>query len=151
MSGVDGHEELARLGQRLRQAGDKTLMRELRTGMAKGMAPLTALIRAAAPSYMPAGYESTFAASLRSRTSVRTTGRSAAVDLRLWADGRTKRRRVRQMNKGSLRHKTYGKPPWRRQYIVAGFFSDPVDVQRDVVRDQAQQALHRVGQKITKG
>jgi len=151
MSGVDGTDELALLGKRLRQAKDKTLTAELRKGLTKGMAPLSSLIKAASPNYMPAGYEQTFAASLQFRTSVRTTGRSAAVDLRAWADGRTKRRRVRQLNKGTLRHKSWGKPPWHRQFIRVGFFSDPAAVAADDIRTEAQQAIHRVGQKITKG
>lgn len=150
-SGVGGHEELARLGQRLRGAGDKTLLRELRNSMVKGTAPLTSLLRAAAPNYMPDGYEQTFVHALRSRTSVKTTGRTAAVDLIVWADGRSRRRRVRQMNRGVIRHKTYGRKPWHAQRIVAGFFSEPAAVQKDKVVDLARQAMHDVGQKITKG
>lgn len=150
-SGVSGHEQLASLGQRLREAGDKTLMRELRTSMVKGTAPLPNLVKATAADYMPAGYEMTFTHAIRTRTSVKTTGRTASVDLILWADGRERRRRVRQLNRGSIRHKTWGKKPWHGQRIRRGFFTDPVILQERLIVDLAQQAMHDVAKKITKG
>lgn len=163
MTEVTGGAELGRLGHRLREADRKDLMRELRKGMEAGVAPLGDLIVAGVPAYMPKDYELTLADALVSRTSTRTTGRSAAVELVMFGRGqRGKRRQIRTLNNpGVLRHPVFGryrrvkagylvKGPWARQYIRAGFFDDPVDAHRDEIREEAREAMRRVAVKITK-
>ena len=163
MSGVTGGAELGRLGHRLRTAGRKDLVSELRRGAERGTEPLSEAILAGIPRHMPAGYETTLAEAMHFKVSVRTTGRSAAVEhVSVGRGKRGKRREVRALEKGVLRHPVFGryrrikagwliKNPWVRQTIVRGFWSTPVEQNKDHVREEMHDAIHRVGQKITRG
>jgi len=166
MSGVTGDADLGRLGHRLRTAGRKDLIRELRRGAEQGVKPLSAAIIEGIPAHMPAGYEVTLAEAMHFTTSVRTTGRSAAVEHVSVGRGkrgkRGKRREIRALEKGILRHPVHGrhrrvkagyliKNPWVRQTIVRGFWSTAVAQNEDDVRKEMRDAIRRVGQKITRG
>lgn len=163
MSGVTGGDDLAHLGRRLREAGDKDLMRELRKGLEAAMRPLGDLIAEGSPAYMPSGYEVTLMEALVSRTSTKTAGRTATVELVTYAQGkRGRRRQIRALNNpGRLRHPVYGryrrikrgwliKNPWAAQNIRGGFFDDPVDANKENIREEARAAVRRVADKIVK-
>lgn len=163
MSEVVGGAELGRLGHRLRTAGRKDLLRALRRGAEEGVKPLSAAILEGIPAHMPAGYEVTLADAMHFTTSVRTTGRSAAVEhVSIGRGKRGRRREIRALESGRLKHPVFGrtrrvkagyliKNPWVRQTIVRGFWSTPVEQNKDHVRDEMHDAIHRIGQKITRG
>ena len=160
---VTGDAELGRLGHRLRMATRDDLMRELRKGLTEGTKPLSAAIVEGIPAHMPKGYELTLADAMNFKTSIKTQGRSASVEHKSIAKGkRGKRREIRALERGMLRHPVFGryrrikagwliKNPWVRQTVVRGFWSGPVHQNEDHIRREMRAAIHRVGQKITRG
>lgn len=162
MSGVSGDRELAALGHRLRETADKGLMRELRKGLETGLKPLSSTIHDKSPGYVPAGYEATFASALFFKTSVKTTGRQAAVEHITYAKGSRRPRQIKLIDKGGLRHPVFGRyrynrfgsrrqNPWVRQVIRAGFWSDQVADNRDNLRTEMRDVTRRIADKIVRG
>lgn len=165
MSGVSGGAQLRALGANLHEAGDKGLVRELRRGAEQGVKPLSQAIASGSPEYIPHGYEQTFAAALAFSTSVRTRGKSAAVEHVTKGKGRVRPRQIRAINEGWLRHPVFGRVrrlvrhwihkattkvnPWVRQTIRRGFWDDPVEANEKHLKDEMQAVMRRVADKIT--
>lgn len=155
-SRIEGDKQLAELGVRLREAGDKGMVTELRKGMQRQMRPLARRIRAGSPQYTPGGYEQPFASSLRFQTKITTAKSTASVQLVTTAKGRKHPRQIVGVNEGKLRHPNWARGrrstwTWSLQRIRPGFWSDPVREAKDDLIRAAREVMHQIGQKITKG
>lgn len=141
---VRGAEQLADLSRRLKAAGDKDLQRELSKGIAKALQPLRRELPRSARAKLPrrGGLADDVAAS-KLRTTRRTTGR--AVGLRLTA---TNPDNIRRIDKGEVRHKTYGHLPWVRQRVTPGWFTDPAEAAGPAARREVEAAMTDVIRKI---
>jgi hypothetical protein len=148
--------EFRALAQRLKDAGEKGLRRELSKAIRDAVAPLKAdiLDPAHLDPYMPDNYVPALLRDLRVTTFSRA-GLEAGVSVR--AQARTPRgnyRQVVQLEEGSIRHPVFGnREVWRTQFkgMRAGFFSDPVREHGPQIADAVVAAGHDVAQKITKG
>lgn len=148
------------LAQRLKDAGEKGLRRELTKAIRDAVQPLKAdiLDPAHLDPYMPNHYVPALLSDLKVTTFSRA-GLDAGVSVR--AEARTPRgnyRQVVQLEEGRIRHPVFARGPrrdweWKTQHggMRPGFFSDAVAAHGSDIRDAVVKAGHDVAQKITKG
>lgn len=140
---VRGAEQLADLSRRLKTAGDKDLQRELSKGIAAAMQPLRRDLPRSAQRLPRRGGLAKQVAGSRLRIVRRNTGR--AVGLRLTA---TNPDNIRRIDKGEVRHKTYGHLPWQTQRVTPGWFTDPAEAAAPAARREVEAAMTEVVRKI---
>lgn len=149
---VEGADAFFALAQRLKEAGDKDLQRELYRGLDRAVKPATEAIRASAISTLPSrgGYNVTIAADLRIRVQRRTGARS--VGIKLIGTGRTnsgKARELVKLDKGSLRKPLFGmRRHWYPQKVTPGFWTGPARGTEPQVRTRLLIAMKNVADKI---
>lgn len=147
---LSGGEELADLARRLKSA-DKTLAKELRSGLLRAARPLHKGVRAEIPKVMPSGYAPVLSKSLQLRTLVRTS-RYAHVTIVASAKGLRDNRRIRPLDKGILRHPLFGdREWWYTTRVRPGFWSRPMRAGVTPVRRELIKVMSDVKAKITKG
>lgn len=155
---VRGDQQLRDLSLRLREMGSegKGLRRELYRAINDAAKPVADQV--VSPEwlfpYMPDRYAAELAPDLRV-TVMKRSGQRASVALRL--RGKTRDRQVTRLNVGLLRHPVFARGPrrdwtWRYQTggMRPGFFTDAVREHVPGIREQVQQAMHDVAQKITR-
>jgi hypothetical protein len=158
---VSGAMELDALARRLREAGDRTLLTELRRGLTKATKPIGPAIQGNLRGHIPSGFRPTLSKALRFKTSVKTQGRLVAVTFVVTAEGSKEMRKVGAMDEGTLRHPVWGryryskqgsrrKNPWVAQKIRPGFASGAFTHQVTNIRRTVVASMHDVAQKITK-
>ena len=151
-----GAAEFRALAQRLKDAGEKGLRRELTKAIQEAVKPLKddILDPAHLEPHMPDNYVPALLRDLKVTTFSRA-GLDAGVSVRV--EARTPRgnyRQVVKLEEGSIRHPLFGdRERWFTQFkgMRAGFFSEPVRQHGPQIRDAAVAAMHDVAQKITKG
>ena len=154
---VRGAQQLRDLSLRLREMGSegKGLRRELYRAINDAGKPVADQVVDPAwlDPYMPNRYAGELAPDLRV-TVLKRGGQRASVALRL--RGRTRDRQVTRLNAGILRHPVFARGPrrdwtWVSQMkgMRSGFFTDAVREHIPGIRDQVDQAMHDVAQKIT--
>lgn len=158
---ADAAVEFQALANALREAGETGLKNELYKAISDAAQPLAADIQNLTHlrALMPDRYADVFASSLKVSTYKRPTGTEPGVTLVAKAPtaGRGGRK-VRQRDLGNLVHPIFATGPrtsWRwvtpddgRKGITPGFFSGPVAKAGPAVRDQIEQAIKRVRDKI---
>lgn len=148
---VQGAQQFRDLALRCK-AADKALMTELRKGVGKAVRPLGEQIRAEVPAAMPSGYAPVLSRSLRHRVSTRTGVANFGVSLTTFAEGKSDRRRVVAMDRGSLRHPLFGnRNRWYATRVRPGFWSRPVEDGKDDAVRGAVKAMDQVAAKIAGG
>jgi hypothetical protein len=148
--------EFRALAQRLKDAGERGLRRELTNAIRDAVKPLKGEILDPEhlKPYMPDNYVPALLRDLRVTTFSRA-GLDAGVSIR--AEARTPRgnyRQVVKLEEGSIRHPVFGnREVWRTQFrgMRPGFFSGPVREHGPRISDAIVAAGHDVAQKITKG
>jgi hypothetical protein len=151
---MPGADELARslnaVAVRLRELGDGGLARELQTTVGRAVDPLKDRIPAALRPHLPDRYADELEAELKVRrsTSLGAAGDTAQVTVLASTSG-SKKRKLRQLDDGILRHPVFGnrKVTWPTQSVTPGWFSDPVEESVPAVRDAIEQALDNVVEK----
>jgi hypothetical protein len=143
-----GAEDLDRLGKRLKAMGDGGLRSELLAGIRKAAKPLPQAVRASALEKLPqrGGLAARIAGS---RMSTRTRLSGNNVGVRFEAKGVYN---LRRMDRGQVRHMAFGNPKsWHTQEIPEGWFSQPIEDIAPDVRDDVNEAMSNVADKITGG
>ena len=148
--------EFRALAQRLKDAGERGLRRELTNAIREAVKPLKEdiLDPAHLDPHMPDHYVPALLRDLKVTTFSRA-GLDAGVSVR--AEARTPRgnyRQVVQLEEGRIRHPVFGnRENWKTQYkgMRRGFFSDVVSEHGPRIRDAVVAAGHDVARKITKG
>jgi len=152
---VTGAEQFGALARRLKKHGDNELRKELYRGINRTVKPIRADVKANIPSYMPSGYSPVLQKSFRLSSSRRATGRDVGIRLLGRAKGQKKARAVGDIDKGSLRHPTFGrrksktgKSLWFVTKVRKGFFTERVEGHADSVRRDLIDVMNDVANKI---
>lgn len=143
---IRGAEELAALAKRLRQAGDKDLQRKLYAAINRSTKPLKAELPGSARRTLPRrGGLAERVAKSKYKTQRRTTGR--AIGIRVTA---TNRMEIARMDRGVLRHKTFGHLPWETQRVPPGWFTRPADAAAPAARAELDAAMKDITQELNR-
>jgi len=145
-----GGADLASVRRQLRALADKGLGKQLGRGLRDASQGLRAEIKAEVPRAMPSGYAPTLAKSLRFRQQVRESRQTATVTLRVYGDGKRQRRDVPALNRGVLRHPTYGRrrDPWVEQRVRGGFVDRPVTRLGPEIRKSMDAVVDHIADQI---
>lgn len=140
---IKGAEQLGELAARLKAAGDqgKGLKRELSASLQRATKPLKIKAQKAAGDTLPqsgglAGIVS------KSKISTRTrSGKDPGVSI-------TVRGTAMSTDRGFVRHKVFGRPPWVSQSVQGGWFTETMKASAPEVRKELNEAIEAVADKI---
>lgn len=145
---VSGGAQYAALGRRLRVVAAGGLQKEMTRAVNKATRPLGRTVRDQVGQFMPSGYTPTLAAALRIRTQQHPFG----VTLKAVAAGKKKKRDIRALEKGLLRHPTFGdRDRWVDQRVRPGFWTVPLRAGGPAVQRQLVQTMQDVAAKLSGG
>jgi hypothetical protein len=148
MSGITGVERLYRIANVLPEAVDKALSDELENAFTDPIAAFRSEVDEAIGARFPTGYSGTFDGSWNILVKVDAAGGSARARLRGTAHGRAKKRDSAALNRGLLRHKTWGRLPWFSQAIPPRFWDDPADRFIARMREKLAEVVEKAAKKI---
>jgi hypothetical protein len=151
---VHGADKLRKLARDLREAGDKDLQRELRSGIARPVKPFAEAVKQEAGAVMPhrGGYAGILARALKVAASTRTTGSGAGIRIVVSAKGKVEERDVAALDVGELRHPIFGRRRhWATTSVRPGFVTQPAERLIDGVRREIENAVDRVADKLERG
>jgi hypothetical protein len=121
MSGITGIDRVYRAASVFRTGEvDKVLSDELESAARKAVEPFNRAVYDQIAADMPSGYAPTFAGSFRIIPRISAGNGGVRIRLQGTAQGRAKKRDSAALNRGVLRHKTYGRLPWHSQGIAPG-------------------------------
>jgi hypothetical protein len=144
---VRGERQLTQLARRLREHGDKNLRSELYRAINRGTKPLKLAVRKSAVGRLPRrGGLNKRVASSKIVTKRRMTGRNAGVRI-VGTSGYD----IGSINRGRVRHLTWGHLPWHDQAVKPGFWSEPLRAGAPAVRREIRVAMDGIAKKIEKG
>jgi hypothetical protein len=130
------------------------LQRQHNAALRKAAKPMSDGVKADLGAYMPhrGGYLATLGGSLKARITPLRNG----VEIRDTAMGKAAGRDLRSLERGRLRHPTYGRRSGRRgqslmfnNRIVAGFFTKPITARADLARQAILDAMREIARSIT--
>lgn len=137
---------MADIARRLRSAS-KELRSELYRAINRATKPLKGDVRSAARSRLPrSGGLGRRVAASKIVTQRRMTGRNAGIRI-VGSSGYD----IGSINRGRVRHLTYGHLPWSNQAVSPGFWTEPLVAGAPEVRRELGDALDRLASKIEKG
>lgn len=144
---VQGEEDLRRLASAYR-GGERHIRTGIRKGLQKAAKPLAEDVRDGAAGDLPSrGGLAARIAGARAAVSFTASARATAVSIRL---GTREKYDLKAMDSGTLRHPTYGRPPWVAQAITAGAFTRPFEAGAGDVRDAVTKAVGEALDQIAK-
>lgn len=149
---ITGTEQFVALAKRLNAQGKagRGLWKELNAQMANAAQPMTAVVKRHLPDYLPDGYASVLRPALTVRVSRSTKGASAGLKLVGTAKGMKKRRHVKVINDGTLRHPVYGNPAaWVNQRVRPGFWTQPLNTAREIPATEIRRAIQNTIRKLS--
>lgn len=148
---IEGADQLRALARALKDAGDTQLRKELMKAAQRSTRPVKAEVSASARRTLPSrGGLNVWVASTKVQTKTRTGGRNVGVTI----TGRPGRRMtptsdVRAINRGRLRHPTYGHGPWVTQPVRPGFWDEVMEGPlADRARREFTDAMDRIARQI---
>lgn len=161
---IIGGAELRALARRISAAGDKGLGREMGQALKRTADPVERTLREEYGE-LPArgGYASTFTRSVRFRTNLRTSGRTASFRLTTFSQGTHERRDIGALEAGRLRHPIYGRRrkrtagvragnvlanPWAVTTVRGGYFERGTDRALAVAAAQMSDVLRTYAAKL---
>lgn len=148
---ITGTEQFVALAKRLNAQGKqgRGLWRELNTQLKNSAAPLTDVVLSHLADYLPDRYAKVLRTSLTVRVSRSTKGASAGLKLVGTAKGVKKKRHIKVINDGTLRHPVYGNPEaWVDQDVKPGFWSQPLDANRKIPATHIRRAVQNTIRKL---
>lgn len=141
---VEGADEIHRLYTQLKEIGDHDLRKRLTSGIRKATLPAKEAVRASALSQLPkkGGLAQRVADSkLTNRVSQSRTRPGVTIKAASGID-------LPAIDKGKVRHKTFGKLPWRTQSVNPGFFSEPMHRLAPAVRASIEHEMRAVAREL---
>lgn len=148
---ITGTEEFIRVAKALNAQGSagRGLKRELMAAVKAAAKPMEDEVRDHVAQYLPSGYAPIIARDLVVRPSQSTRGNSIGLKLKGHAKGVTRRRHVRVIDKGTLRHPVWGnREAWVDQRVRPGFWSTPLTNAREKPAKEIRRAIQAVARKI---
>lgn len=148
---ITGTEQFVHLAKALNAQGSagRGLKRELMGAIKTAAKPMEQAVRDHVAQYLPSGYAPVMAAGLVVRPSQSTRGNAVGLKLTGYAKGVKKRRHIRVIDRGTLRHPVYGNSgAWVDQKVKPGFWSTELEQSREKpateIRRAIQQALRNL-------
>lgn len=151
MSGITGIDRLYKAAGILRSGEvDKALSDELESTARKALEPFNRAVFDQIQQDFPhrGGYADLFAGSFRVIPRINAGGGRVRIRLQGTARGRAKKRDAAALNRGVLRHKTWGHLPWHHQSIPPGFWDRPAQKLVNDLRGKLAEVVERVAKKI---
>lgn len=157
MSGITGIDRLYKAAGVLRERVDEELSKELEDTARKAIDPFNRAVFDRIETDLPksGGYADLFAASFRVIPRITAQGGGLRIRLQGTAHGRAKKRDAAALNRGVLRHKTYGrattesgKSLWFSQAIRPGFWDEPAKKLVTDLRGKLAEVVEKVARKI---
>jgi hypothetical protein len=150
---VRGADDLAKLGRRLKEAGDKELRRELLRGLNRAVKPLTQEVKDSLDEFLPDNYAAELGPSVKVQTRKRVGGRNPSVSMVGRAQTRDgKPRNLDALNRGRLRHPLYGnRAHWFEQAVDPGWWEKPLTAASPLVRLEIERVINSVNAKLERG
>jgi hypothetical protein len=148
---IEGADQLQALAKALKDAGAKGLRKELMRSAQRATKPVKREVPASARRYLPRqGGLGVWVAGAKLKTKTRTAGRNVGVVITGTAGRRmSPSSDLRAINRGRVRHPTYGHRPWVNQQVRPGFWDvvmeGPVS---DRARAEFVDAMDRIARQI---
>jgi hypothetical protein len=158
-----GAKDCFRLAHALHEAGQKDLKRELDKASREAGNVIVDAVRADTDKYIPRDFEKSFKASLEAKVEVRLI-QGRRISAVFWAMGKSYRRKIEEMNAGTLRHPVFGRSrrlkrhwihkatsqlnEWVDQPIRPGLVDEPARAAMPKAVEKIEDAVHRVVDKI---
>jgi hypothetical protein len=140
---IRGAEQLVALAKRLRDA-PKELRSDLYIGINRAAKPLKSDVKKSARDRLPKkGGLNKRVAGTKIATKRRVTGSSAGVRL-VGTSGYD----IGSINRGRVRHKTYGHKPWVNQTVAKGFWTDPLAAGAPKVQEEIQDVMDKLADEL---
>lgn len=144
-------QQFVALAKRLNEQGKggRGLWKELNAEIKTAVQPMTDTVLRHLESYLPDRYAGVLRSTLTVRVSRATRGAAAGLKLVGTAKGRSKKRHVRQIDAGILRHTVFGNSDvWVDQSVKPGFWSDTLSQTREIpataIRRAVQTTIRRI-------
>ncbi|MEV6879735.1 hypothetical protein [Amycolatopsis sp. NPDC051128] len=145
MSAEEGAEKLAALAKRLKGA-PKELRSELTKAVTKAVAPLKKSAKKSARDRLP---QQGGLAKQVSKTTLRHKRKNTGRDVGIRIEAQTNAvKDPLRIDRGRVRHLTYGHKPWVLQDVRKGWFTDPLEAGAPEVRKDLTAAMDTVARKI---
>jgi hypothetical protein len=144
---VIGAEQLVRLAAAVKLYGDKELRKDMLRGLRNAAKPMATSIKEEAAAVLPKGgglNEWVAKSPISPRT--RTTGKSAGVRI----TGRKTGHDLEAINRGRVRHPTYGHSPWVSETVSSGWWERGALKKEGLVRRDLIVAMEEVAAKIAR-
>lgn len=149
---ITGAQQFISLAKRLNAQGKagRGLWKELNAQMANAAQPMTDVVKRHLSDYLPDNYAAVLRPAFTVRVSRSTKGASAGLKLVGTAKGVKKKRHVRVINDGTLRHPVYGNPEaWVDQGVRPGFWTQPLNTSREIPAREIRRAIQNTIRKIS--
>ena len=145
---IRGSHQLEDIGRRLKEAGDKELRRDLLRGINRALKPAKAAVKAAALRDLPQGGGlNRVIGTSRIGSRTRTGGRNPAVFL----TGKKSGHDLRSIDRGRIRHPTFGHRPWVNQSVKPGWWSETLAGQVPTIRREVIDVMDDVARRLARG
>ena len=148
---VGAKAQFVDVARRLNAQGSagRGLWRELNAEMRTAAQPMTDTVLRHLDQYLPSGYAPVMRAGLTVRVSRSTKGASAGLKLVGTAKGRKKKRHVKVINDGTLRHPVWAHADrWVNQRVKPGFWTETLTATREIPAKAIRRAVQSTLRKI---
>jgi hypothetical protein len=145
-------QQFVALAKRLNAQGKqgRGLWNELNRAMKDAAQPMTDAVLKHLQDYLPDRYAAVLRKSFTVRVSRSTKGDAAGLKLVGTAKGVKKKRHIRVINDGTLRHPVYGNPEaWVDQPVKPGMWTEPLTLSREIPATQIRRAVQDTIRKVT--
>lgn len=141
---VDGAREFAATARRLRTVNSPMLKKRFYSGINRAAKPLHEAVRKSARAKLPRkGGLGRRVAESRMSTKRRVTGNAAGV--RIVA---TSGYDIGAINRGRVRHLTFGHKPWVNQTVTPGFWTEPLVKGSPAVETELRKVIADVNREV---
>jgi hypothetical protein len=147
MSGVTGADRLLRDAKVLREI-TKQLTKELKGAADRPLGNFRRAVDARIQADFPKRYAGVFGGSWKIKATTSSGASLLRVKLVGTAQGRASIRDSAALNKGLLRHKTFGHLPWSSQGVTPGFWDEPAKELSAGMHDAAEVAAEKAAKAI---
>lgn len=137
-----GTDQLKVFGAKLKEA-DKALRLKMGRNIRAATAPLKTTIPQSAQRLPKSGGLADLVA--KSKVSTRITNNAQGVAVRVTTSSSDN---ITAIDKGHVRHKTFGHEPWSDQDVAPGFWSDPVEALRGPITAAVQAAVTETAKEL---
>jgi hypothetical protein len=142
-----GLEQFKKLSKDLREAGDKDMRRELYRGLQRATKPLKVAAKESAGQVLPTrGGLADRVQRARYNTKSRA-GNNPSVRIEA-KDAKGRAVDLEALDRGTVRHPTYGRKPWVNQRVTPGWFTQPMQDGATEVRVEIVRAIDAVARKF---